>query len=78
MLISGMLIKPGCPSGWSYPLTKRTTKFNLISPGDPLEGITIIPNNEGIGDLNLIGKPGSDFRLGSNLTVNNFNLYNRK
>jgi hypothetical protein len=38
--------------------------------------IISIANNDGIGDLNLIGKPGSDFKLGSNLTVNNLNLYN--
>jgi hypothetical protein len=29
-----------------------------------------------IGNLNLIGQPGSDFMLGGNLTVNNFSFIN--
>jgi hypothetical protein len=61
-------------AGLSNPYNGNITLYRDVQNGG--NHLINIMSASNIGNLNLIGQPGSDFMLGGNLTVNNFNFIN--
>ena len=61
-------------AGFNNPYNGMVTLYKPTA--NPVNNTISVAGNSGIGNFNLIGQPGSDFTLASDLSVNNFTFTN--